>query len=787
MLLLIHRAKHAITIDSGYGFDMLIHIGLESVALAGVGFKVLVTEGQKIKVGDKLTNFDLNTIAEKIVTMITPVLVTDIEEGQLTLEFLAHGDLIKVGQPLLQVKLGENATKSDLLNNSSSIESALIKIPNHHGIHARPAAQLNMIARQYPLCEILLIKGEQSANVKSVVSLLSLSVQYQDQVKFIVRGDNAEQVIQELTNQLTSFNDDESEDFTASDLESENIAKVDHGQYFGVVASTGLAVAKLVHQDIAQFNYVAKNDNVENELDFLNDTLMMLTHDLEESLSSLNHQDGAHKNILNAHLMILTDPDLVDLAHSYIKTGASAAAAWDNATKLSCDKLLATKNKLLIDRQIDFYDVRNRVLTVLCGTENKSTLDYSDDVILIAEDFTPSQIIALSDKVKGLVSIRGGVTSHVSILARTRGIPLLIGVSDAVLQESSNMVILDTLNSAVLHTLASQHELDLAKNAVEQHERALQIAKESSQLSATMLDGTVISCLANIGNQEEAVLAMSNGCDGVGLFRTEFMFLESTAAPTEEEQFTQYSAINRTLEDKNFVVRTLDVGGDKKIPYITQIHEENPMLGVRGIRLCLANRELFKTQLRAILRTKALNIKIMLPMISKLTEFRVAKQILEEIKDELAIETKIKLGIMVEVPSVAFMSEIFAQEVDFMSIGTNDLTQYVMAVDREHTELAKEIDHLHPAVIAAIAATAAGAQKHATELSVCGLMASEKLAIPVLIGLGITNLSMTVSAIPENKAFIRTLDFNKCRDVAEYCLKLATVIEVREYLKSQFN
>ncbi len=781
----IHRAKHAITIESEFGFDVLIHIGLESVSLNGQGFEVLVTEGQKIKAGQVLSKFDINFVAERIVTMITPILVTDIEEKNISIELLAHDELVDVGHPMMLVKLNVTTEDSVINENVVSVESSLITISNHHGIHARPAAQLSMIARKYPKSEILLIKGEESANVKSVVSLLSLSVQFQDQVKVLAKGENCDSAIAEIVAQINELHDDASEVIQTTSQAVD--AKVENGQYFGVVASSGLAVGKFVRQNATEFNYAKENTDVQQELTKLDSAINKLINDIETGLNGLSHQDGAHKNILNAHLMILTDPELIDLAQSYVKTGASAAAAWDNATNVSCDRLLATKNQLLIERQSDFYDVRDRVLTELCGEDSKVSVTYDEEVILVAEDFTPSQIIELNDKVKGLVSVRGGVTSHVSILARTKGIPLLVGVASELLKEKAGKVILDTLNTATLSTIPSQVEIDTATNAVVKHAEDLWVAKQSSGKSATTQDGVQVNCLANIGSLSDAKIATSNGCDGVGLFRTEFMFLESKEAPSESQQYKEYVDINEALLHKSFVIRTLDVGGDKKISYIPQLHEENPMLGIRGVRLCLANRELFKTQLRAIIKTRAENIKIMVPMISKLTEYRAVKQLVEEVKSELGITTNIKLGIMVEVPSVAFMSEAFAKEVDFMSIGTNDLTQYVMAVDREHTELAKEIDHLHPAVISAIAATAKGAQKHSTELSVCGLMASERLAIPVLIGLGITNLSMTVSTIPENKAFIRTLDFKKCKEVAEHCLSLTTVIEVREYLKSQFN
>lgn len=785
----ISKTKHAITIESAFGFDILMHIGLETVSLGGKGFNVKVKEGQKVKIGDKLTEFDMDFVAGNVVALITPVLVTDMEEKQISIEILPHGQITDLKQAIMLVKLGAGnsvAPKVETVT-AASLESELITVPNTHGIHARPAAQLNAIARKYPNNEVLMLKGEQSANVKSVVSLLSLSVQYQDQIKIVVKGDNAKEIVEEIKSCLLAMHDDESENPGASSTVAEADSKVENGKYHGVVASTGLAVAKLVQQAGVTFKYERFAADIEAELKHLDEVLKSLATELDTEIKGLNHQDVAHRNILNAHLMILTDPDLAAKAKNLVAAGQSAPFAWDKATEESCKALVATGNALLIERQSDFIDVRDRVLTEICGAENKVTQTYTEDVILVAEDFTPSQVIAMSDQVKGLVSVRGGVTSHVSILARTRGVPLLVGVAKEVLQEANKVVILDTANSAVLNTQASNDELTTAKAEVAKRAEVLRIAKEASSLPATTTDGYQVNCLGNIGNIKEAEIATANGAEGVGLFRTEFMFLETKEAPSEEAQYKEYTAINKALNQKPFVIRTLDAGGDKKIPYITQMHEDNPMLGVRGVRLCLANRELFKTQLRAILRTESENIKVMIPMISKLSEYRAVKQMFEEIKTELNIKANVQLGIMVEVPSVAFMSEAFAKEVDFMSIGTNDLTQYVMAVDREHTELAKEVDHLHPAVITAIAATARGANKHSTYLSVCGLMASEKLAIPVLIGLGIKYLSMTVSAIPENKAFIRTLSYAKCKEVADHCLSLTTAIEVREYLKNQFN
>ncbi|MDD3266987.1 MAG: phosphoenolpyruvate--protein phosphotransferase [Burkholderiales bacterium] len=787
----IHRAKHAISIESAHGFEILMHIGLETVMLNGEGFEVFVKEGQQVKIGDKLSSFDMGFVSERVVAMLTPVLVTDVEEKNISLEFIFkdNENIIKAGEPAFTVSLSNSKSSNNIPDNTqATVSSDLIVIPNSHGIHARPAAQLSSIARKFTNNEITLIKGEKSANVKSVVSLLSLGVQYQDQVKLMIKGDHSTDIINELIECLTAMQDDENEDIHVKvNSNNSDLTKVENGIYYGVVASSGIALAKLIQQTKVQFNYERFTADIEGELSALTQVIQDLIKELEFDIASLSHEEVAHRNILNAHLMIFTDPELIASAKNKIADGQSAAFAWDKSIEESCLALEATGNELLIERQSDLIDVCDRVLTLLCGEENKVTYSYNEDVILVADNYTPSQIIALNDKVKGLVSVKGGVTSHVSIIARTRGIPLLVGVSKDVLQEASGVVILDTLNTAMLNSKPSSDQIELVKSDIANREEELRKARDVAFQAATTMDGIQISCLGNIGNLEEARLVVANGGEGVGLFRTEFMFLESATAPSEEFQLSEYREINHVLANKPFVIRTLDVGGDKKIPYLEQSHEENPMLGVRGVRLCLANIELFKTQLRAILRSATDNIKIMVPMISKITEYRAVKRLIEEVKVELGISQNVSLGIMVEVPSVAFTSEIFAREVDFMSIGTNDLTQYVLAVDREHTELAREIDHLHPAVIAAIAFTVSGASKHNTPLSICGLMASEKLAIPVLLGLGVKTLSMTASSIPENKAFIRTLNVEKCQEIAKYCLELGSAVEVREYLKSIFT
>ena len=281
--------------------------------------------------------------------------------------------------------------------------------------------------------------------------------------------------------------------------------------------------------------------------------------------------------------------------------------------------------------------------------------------------------------------------------------------------------------------------------------------------------------------------ALNNGADGVGLFRTEFLFLEQSSAPTIDMQLDVYKKIADELGNKPFILRTLDAGGEKNVPYLNMEHELNPVLGMRDIRLCLDNLELFKTQLKAILLTKSDNLKIMLPMISSINEYRKTKSLIKQLQLELDITKTVELGIMVEVPSVAIMTDIFAQEVDFFSIGTNDLTQYTLAIDRENTKLAVFLDHLNPAVLRNIKLVSDGAKKYNRPVSVCGMMASEKIALPVLIGLGILHLSMDINIIAENKEFIRKLNIQQCEEVAYQCLYLASSEEVRALLAEKFD
>jgi multiphosphoryl transfer protein len=380
--------------------------------------------------------------------------------------------------------------------------------------------------------------------------------------------------------------------------------------------------------------------------------------------------------------------------------------------------------------------------------------------------------------------VNGGPTSHIAILARALGLPAIVGVNESMLAlTESTLVILDA-NEGTLTPNPDQDALARCEAAQKELLDRRRRAQEQAELPAVTTDGRQVDVTANAGSHVDSIEAMKQSADGIGLLRTEFLFMDRASAPSEEEQFDVYRSIAETMKSRPVIVRTLDIGGDKPLAYIHLKPEANPFLGERGIRLCLNHPELFKQQLRAILRASSHGqLQIMFPMISDIAELREAKALVEEERKALGAQP-VKVGIMIEVPSAALLADKFAPEVDFFSIGTNDLTQYTLAIDRGHSGLAAKHDGLHPAVLRLIAKTAEAAHKHGKRVDVCGELGSDPLAIPVLIGLGVDELSVSIPAVPTVKAQVRTLALAHLQVLAEQALDCSTAAEVRELARN---
>ncbi len=549
----------------------------------------------------------------------------------------------------------------------------------------------------------------------------------------------------------------------------------------GVAASPGVAVGytyRIQHQEITVAE-AGSSPNAERRK--LEQAIGQARGEIEALRAKVHGQADAGKAaIFAAHLELLEDPELEDTATNLIDKGKSAAFAWKQSYSAQAEILSKLKNELLAARATDLRDVGERVLRILTGATTEA-VSYPDNSILLAEDLTPSDTATMqAGKVLGFCTVGGGATSHVSILARSMDIPAIAGAEPRIMDlPNGTPVILDG-SKGKLRLNPSPDEMEQVRQKQIRLKAKREVEFAHAEEPAITKDGYRIEVVANIGNQKDAEKGISLGGEGVGLLRSEFVFMERDSAPSEEEQTQIYSNIAKVLGDRPLIIRTLDVGGDKPLPYLPIPHEENPFLGVRGIRIGFDRPDILRTQLRAILRASTQgNVKVMFPMIATLEDWRMAKAMLEEERQNLGLPP-IQSGIMVEVPSAAVLAKQFAQEADFFSVGTNDLTQYTLAMDRGHPKLAPYVDSLSPAILSLIGMAAKAANDHGKFCGICGGIGSDPQAVPILIGLGVKELSVSVPTIPSIKAQIRSLSLADCQQLAAKALTLQSGAEVRD-------
>ncbi|PIB59436.1 phosphoenolpyruvate--protein phosphotransferase [Pseudomonas sp. 2822-17] len=767
----IQDTGHAVSITDDNGVQVLMHIGLDTVNLVGKGFTRLVEEGQRVEAGEALIEFDADYVALNARSLLTLMLVVSGEPFTL----LASG-VVESGQPLLALF---PAQALDVANEEEgdALFSKPLSLPNANGLHARPAAVFAQAAKSFN-ASIYLHKQTQSANAKSLVAIMALQTVQGDTLQVSAAGDDAEVAIKALVELLTQ-GCGETVAVPAVVVEPVVSATV----LRGVCASPGSAFGQVVQVAEPDLDIPEKGAGEEAERATLAHALRAAT----EALQTLQAKavGSAQAEIFRAHQELLEDPTLLEHAHGLLAEGKSAAFAWHGATAATVKLFQGLGNALIAERAADLADVGQRVLKLILGIEDRAW-DLPERAILIAEQLTPSQTASLdSQKVLGFVTVGGGATSHVAILARALGLPAICGVPEQVLALANGKQVLLDADKGELHlapNLAEIERLDLARQ-----QQGLRHQRDVAQaaLPAITRDGHHVEVTANVASLQEVEQSLTLGGEGVGLLRSEFLYLDRNRAPSPEEQASTYTAIARALgTERNLVVRTLDVGGDKPLAYVPMEAETNPFLGLRGIRLCLERPALLREQLRAILASAGLaRLHIMLPMVSLLSELHLARRILEEEALALGLSELPKLGIMIEVPSAALMADVFAPHVDFFSIGTNDLTQYTLAMDRDHPRLASQADSFHPAVLRLIATTVKAAHAHGKWVGVCGALASEALAVPLLIGLGVDELSVSVPLIPTIKATVRELDLADCQSIARQVLSLEEAAQVREALR----
>jgi phosphoenolpyruvate-protein phosphotransferase len=560
----------------------------------------------------------------------------------------------------------------------------------------------------------------------------------------------------------------------------------------GIPASPGIALGPVYLFKDLQLEIIERADqDAQAELVRLEDALSSAKGQIEalrvEALQTVGEKEAA---IFDAHGLFLEDPELLKSVRSAIESRSiNCEFAWNTAIEGYAQQLEALEDEYFQARAADLRDVGRRVTRLLLGIEEVDLSGLDEPSIVVAKDLTPSDTVRLDKSmVKGFCTAEGGPTSHTAILAKALGLPAVVGVGlDLLSLENKTPLLIDGERGLVISNpdRETQEEMQLRLEASEaQAAIDLSTAKEP----AITKDGHRVEVVANIGRPEESASSLEQGAEGIGLLRTEFLYLDKETAPDEEEQLEAYREILKVMDDRPVVVRTLDVGGDKPLPYLDLGEESNPFLGWRAIRMCLDEEDFFKIQLRALLRASpGHDLRIMFPMIATLDELTKAKRLLEEAREEViavgeGVSGEIQVGIMVEVPSVALMADQFAPHVDFFSIGTNDLTQYTMAAERTNEKVAYLGDALHPAILRQIRMVIDAAHARGIWVGLCGELAGDPQAIPILLGLGLDEFSMAPSMIPRAKSLIREWTVAASQELAARATDLESAEAVREFI-----
>jgi phosphotransferase system enzyme I (PtsI) len=550
----------------------------------------------------------------------------------------------------------------------------------------------------------------------------------------------------------------------------------------GIAASRGIAIGPVFHYAHADLSFercrvddrAAEWARFERALDEAKAQLQAIH---AKAQAEVGEEEAA---IFNAHRMILDDPELKGAVRGAIEgEGTNAEAALQDASEMYAQALEAIDDEYLRARAADVRDVAGRVLRVLLGVTASPAEGLESPSVILARDLTPSDT-ALLDKslVLGFCTVEGGATSHTAILARSLGIPAVVGAGEAVLEVAGTASVIVDGRTGELIVDPDERTVADYRQVQEALAETLGQAQERAYLPATTADGLTVEVVANIGNLQDAETAARSGAEGVGLFRTEFLYLEQTHLPGEEQQYQAYKEILEVFGTQPVILRTLDVGGDKELPYMEMPQEMNPFLGLRALRLCMAHPELFKPQLRAALRAGVgHNLKIMFPMVATVAEVRAARAVLDECRAELAaegVETAegMEIGIMVEIPAAALLADQLAAEIDFFSIGTNDLSQYTMAADRVNADVSYLASGFQPAVLRLVKGVIEAAHAQGKWVGMCGELAGEPLAIPLLLGLGLDEFSMNAPAVPLAKQIIRSVSQEEARALAAEALNL---------------
>jgi phosphoenolpyruvate-protein phosphotransferase len=805
-IITLPASAHAVSIRTPEGVELLVHVGIDTVQLAGRGFDAKVRPGAVVRAGDELIRFDLDIVARGAKSLMTPIVVMPLDGLQLRQRRAAG--LVSAGELLFEIVGIEGVADAaagpptQAATPPPNAAGHTLIVTLRQGLHARPAALLAQRTKSFGAQATLAAHGR-TANARSVVAIMSLGVRQGDELTIHASGVDAAEAVASLVAGLQEALRMESAAGHAAAARTDAAAPVSGAGLVGgaalgdaaavggaapnsspaavlggVTAVAGLAVGRatrIERREIAVTEHGAGAAHERAQLE------QARTH-VRVRLERVAETGGpARREIIAAHLEFLDDPQLNEPAHELIAAGKSAGFAWRAAIRRCIAALEALGDARMRERADDLLDVESHVLLALAGEARPMILPLPERAVLIADDLLPSELTALDpQRLLAICLGGGGATSHVAILAAAMEVPMLVGLGGGIRAITNGATVIVDADRGALQWAPTAAAIEQAEAAVESRLRRRAKTQAEAQAECRALDGTRVEIFANLGNVLDAAAAVANGAEGCGLLRTEFLFIDRETAPDEAEQLAAYQGIAAVLEARPLILRLMDVGGDKPLRYLPMPAEDNPALGLRGVRTALARPDLLRTQLRAALRVQpAGRVRLLIPMITDVAEILAVRGVIDELLAELALPGGIELGAMIETPAAALTASTLIREVDFLSIGSNDLTQYTLAMDRGHPKLAGRTDALHPAVLKLVGAAASAGVAAGKMVAVCGGVAADRFAVPLLLGLGVRELSVVSAAVPAVKQQVRGLRIDDCRELAMRCLDLASPAEVR--------
>jgi phosphocarrier protein FPr/phosphocarrier protein len=785
-VLTVPESRHAINLRARNGAEFLIHVGIDTVNMRGDGFEAHVQPGQKVQAGQLLLSFDLEKVLRGATSLRTPVLL--LQSDTYSLQQLHAAGMVSFDDVIFEVATsGQSGAAAGLPAKEKVDEShsRSVVVGLKHGIHARPAAGLIAAIKELD-ARVSLVYGGRRADLRSPVALMSLSTERGARVTVNAGGPDALMALEAVVAGLEPLADGECaptvQEGERPEIDKEPREPIPAGAVIRALAASpglGRGSAFLLREHTG--STAASAGSPEEERDLLVAAVERVRAYLGE-LAAADADTGAE--IARAHLALLDDPLVADRANQFVDQGLAAGAAWQRAVQDAISMLSRVEDPRMRERVDDLKDINLRVQRVLGGEDPRQRVELPDDAVVLAENLLPSQLLEMDRKdLAGICLAGGGVTSHVAILAISMNVPMLVAAGKEVLAIEAGA---DLLLDAELGEMQVSPQAEVAERfaaRIDEEKRHGELQAGAARQPCVTRDDVQIHIHANIASADDAKSAVDCGAEGCGLLRTEFLFMDRLHAPDAEEQLRAYRAVSTELGDRPLVVRTLDAGGDKPIAYIQQAHEENPALGVRGVRLSLAHRGLLQTQLRALLQLDHPQpVRVMIPMVSSTDEVEEVRTVLAGLGAEPS-DGRLRLGVMIETPAAAMISDRLAEMVDFFSIGTNDLTQYTLCMDRGEPALARSFDTLHPGVLRLIRQTANAADRAGIPVAVCGAAGGDPLAAPLLLGLGIRELSMPAGLIARQKANLRKISMVKCKELASTALELGSARAVRELVR----